>query len=86
MSIKLFTTVKVRAEMVKHYKEGRMLTWDPEVAYSAWEKMKLLYSDSKGEEDQEAVEQVSQGHPNRVGEGASGSRGDMEEDFLGEAE
>ena len=71
MSIKLFTTVKVRVEMVKDYKEGMMSTWDLEVAYSTWEKMKLLYSDSEGNEDQEVVEQVSQGRPNKVGEGAS---------------
>lgn len=67
MSIKLFTMEKVRAEMVKDYKEGRMSTWDPEASYSAWEKMKLLYSNSEGEEDQEAVEQVSQDRPSRTG-------------------
>ena len=34
-SIKLFTIVKVRAEMLKDYKEGKMSTWDPDVAFLA---------------------------------------------------
>ena len=52
-SMKLYTTVKVRAEMTKEYSEGKATTWDPAAASSAWEEMKLLYSDSKGEDDQD---------------------------------
>ena len=78
--------VKVRAEMVKDYKEGRASTWDPEAAYSAWEKIKLLYTDSEGEEDQKAVEQVSQGCLSGVREGASRSGGVTEEVFVEKVE
>ena len=35
MSMNLFTTVKVRAEMVKDYTKGRMSAWNPEAAFSA---------------------------------------------------
>ena len=51
-SMKLFTTVKVRAEMMKEFSEGRATDWDPVAAASAWEEMKLLYSDSEGEDEQ----------------------------------
>ena len=61
MSIKLFTMVKVRVEMVKDYMEGKMSTWDPKANFSAWNKMKLLYSDCEGEEDQIMAEQAGLG-------------------------
>ena len=51
MSMKLFTTVKIRAEMVKEFSEGKTTAWDLEAASKAWEEMKLLYSDSEGEEE-----------------------------------
>ena len=51
-SMKLFTTVKIRAEMTKEYSEGKVANWDLAAASSAWEEMKLLYSDSEGEDDQ----------------------------------
>ena len=51
-SMKLFTTVKVRAEIMKEFSEGRATDWDPVAATSAWEEMKLLYSDSEGEDEQ----------------------------------
>ena len=54
--MKLFTTVKVRAEMLKEYTKGKFFAWDPEDAFSTWEQMKLLYSDSEGEEEQQAGE------------------------------
>ena len=34
-SMKLFTTVKVRAEMTKKYSKGKALSWDPVTASSA---------------------------------------------------
>ena len=63
MSMKLFTIVT----------EGRMLAWDPEATFSTWEKMKLLYSDSKGEKDQEMAKQAgpSQSGPSGSGNGES---------------
>ena len=51
-SIKLFTTVKVRAELLKEYTEGRISSWDTKVTFSAWKKMKTLYSESEEEGDQ----------------------------------
>ena len=56
-SMKLFTTVKVRAEMMKEFSEGKATGWDPIAASSAWEEMKLLYSDSDGE-DEQAIEEA----------------------------
>ena len=53
-SMKLFTTVKVRVEMTKEYSEGKAVNWDLAAASSAWDKMKLLYSDLEGEDDQGA--------------------------------
>ena len=50
-SMKLFTTVKVRAKMVKEFSEGKATAWDLAAASSAWEEMKLLYSDSEGEDE-----------------------------------
>jgi len=50
-SIKLFTTVKVRAKKTKEFSEGKATDWDPAAAASAWEEIKLLYSDSEGEEE-----------------------------------
>ena len=44
-SMKLFTTVKIRAEMVKEFSEGKA------TASSAWEEIKLLYSDLEGEDE-----------------------------------
>ena len=38
--------------MVKEFSEGKATTWDLEAASKAWEEMKLLYSDSEGEEEQ----------------------------------
>ena len=38
ISIELFTTIKVRAKMLKEYTEGKNYSWDPEAALSAWEK------------------------------------------------
>ena len=35
-SIKLFTTVKVYTEILKEYSEGKISSWDPEVAFAAW--------------------------------------------------
>ena len=55
-SMKLFTTVKIRAEMVKEFSEGKAAAWDLEVASKAWEEMKLLYSDSEGEDEQATEE------------------------------
>ena len=55
-SMKLFTTVKVRAEMLKEYTKGKFFAWDPEDAFSTWEQMKLLYSDSEVGEAQQAGE------------------------------
>ena len=68
MSMKLFTTVKVRAEMIKDFLEGKMSTWDPVAASSAWEEIKLLYSDSEGEDDQHMEERagLSQGDLSRA--------------------
>ena len=57
-SIRLSTIVKIRAKMLKDYTEGKMSTWDLEVAFLAWEKMKVLYSDSEGEEDHQVVKQA----------------------------
>ena len=51
-SMKLFTTMKVRVEMTKEYSDGMATNWDLAAASSAWEEMKLLYSDSEGEDDQ----------------------------------
>ena len=84
MSIKLFTTVKVRVEMVKEYKEGKLLDWDPKAAFSAWEKMKLLYSDSEGEEDQEMAERVDHGQsgPSGAEDLASGFGADAREEVV----
>ena len=66
-SMKLFTTVKVRTEMLKEYKEGQFSTWDPEAAFSAWEQMKLLYYDSKGEEEQQVDEPAGSSRVNPSG-------------------
>ena len=49
-SMKLFTTVKVRAEITRDFSEGKASTWDLAAASLAWEEMKLLYSDSEGED------------------------------------
>ena len=75
-SIELFTTVKVHAEMLKEYTEGKISSWDSEVAFSAWEKMKTLYSESNGEGEQQEVEPVV---PSRPRDGAYGSRAANEE-------
>ena len=84
MSIKLFTTVKVRAEMVKEFKEGKTSDWDPEAAFSAWEKMKLLYLDFEGEEDQEMAERADCGQSGPSGAEylASGSGAAAGEDVV----
>ena len=60
-SMKLFTMVKIRAEMVKEFSEGKATAWDLEAASSAWEEMKLLYSDSEGE-DEHATEDAGPSH------------------------
>ena len=52
MSIELFTIVKVRVEMLKEYTEDKISSWDPDVAFSAWEKMKTLYLESDGDGEQ----------------------------------
>ena len=42
--------------MKKEYSEGKASSWDPVAASSAWEEMKLLYSDSEGEDEQNVEE------------------------------
>ena len=39
--------------MTKEYSKGKSSTWDSIATSSAWEEMKLLYSDSEGEADQD---------------------------------
>ena len=61
--------------MLTAYIEGRISYWDAEAAFSAWEKMKTLYSESNGEGEQQEIELVM---PNRselsgLRDGASGS-------------
>ena len=75
-SIKLFTTVKVHAEMLKEYIEGKISTWDLEAAFSAWEKMKALYLDSEKEKDRLVVKPAgpSGSDPSGPRDGASGSK------------
>ena len=38
--------------MTKEYSEGMATNWDPATAFSAWEEIKLLYSDLDREDDQ----------------------------------
>ena len=80
-SMKLFTTVKVQAEMARDYSEGKASSWDLVAASSAWEEMKLLYSDSKGEDDQNVEEDVGSSRVSLSGtQGAiAGSRAGGEE-------
>ena len=66
-SMKLFTTVKVRAEMMKEFSEGKATGWDLAAASSAWEEMKLLYSDSEGE-DEHATEDAEPSQPSPRGD------------------
>ena len=75
ISIKLFTTVKVYAEMLKEYAEGRISSWDLKAAFIAWKKMKTLYLESNGEGEQQEVEPVgpSRSEPSKPRDGASGS-------------
>ena len=54
--MKLFTIVKVQAEMMREYSEGKASFWDPVAASLAWEEMKLLYSNSEGEDEQNVEE------------------------------
>ena len=53
--------------MVKEFSEGKATAWDLAAASSAWEEMKLLYSDSEGE-DEHATEDAgpSQTSPHRT--------------------
>ena len=80
-SIELFTTVKVCAEMLKEYIEGRISSWDTEVAFSTWEKMKTFYSESDEEGDQQEVEPInsSESDPSGPRDGAFGSKAAQEE-------
>ena len=66
-SMKLFTTVKVRAEMMKEFSEGKATGWDLAAASLAWEEMKLLYSDSEGE-DEQATEDAGHSQPSPRGD------------------
>ena len=78
-SMKLFTTMKVRAEMMKEFSEGRATNWDPVAASSAWEEMKFLYSDSEGE-DEQATEDVGPSQPSSRGtQGEATELGDATE-------
>ena len=47
-SIEMYTTVKVRAEMLKEYTKGKSSSLDSKAAFKDREKMKMLYSESKG--------------------------------------
>ena len=59
-SMKLFTTMKVRAEMTRDFSEGKASTWDLAAASSAWEEMKLFFSDLEGKDAQNVEEDVGQ--------------------------
>ena len=60
--VKDAVAVKITPEMLKEYTKGKFSTWDPEGAFSAWEQMKLLYSDSEEEEEQQADEPTGSSH------------------------
>ena len=85
-SIKMYTMVKVRVEMLKEYTKGKTSSWDPEVAFKAWEKMNTLYSEFEGEDELQEVGSVepngtSGKEPSRQKDGTSRSRV-VEENFV----
>ena len=55
-SIEMFTTVKVHVEIMKEFTKGKSSSWDPELDFQYWEKMKTLYLESKEEEDELVME------------------------------
>ena len=62
--------------MTKEFSEGKAANWDLAVASSAWEEMKLLYSDSEGE-DEQATEEVGPSQPSPRGtQGEAAELGD----------
>ena len=50
--------------MMKEFSEGKATGWDPAAASSAWEEMKLLYTDSEGE-DEQATEEAGPSQPSQ---------------------
>ena len=79
MSMKLFTTVKIRAEMVKEFSEGKATAQDLEAASTAWEEMKLLYSDSEGEEEHATEDPGPSQIPSHGAPGEEAEFGDVAE-------
>ena len=47
-SIEMFTTVKVRTEVIQEYVDGKSSSWNLEADFKSWEKMKK-------EEDEESI-------------------------------
>ena len=66
-------TVKVRAEMMKEFTEGKTSSWDPEAEFKSWEKMKTLYSKFEGKDEPQAVAFVKPTEPSKEKGGASRS-------------
>ena len=42
-SIEMFNTIKVCAELLREFIDGKSSSWNPEAKFIAWEKMKTLY-------------------------------------------
>ena len=49
-SIETFTSMKVRAEIMKEFKDGKSSSSDPEADFMYWEQIKTFYSESEEEE------------------------------------
>ena len=62
-SIKMYTTVKVRAEIMKKFAKGKTSSWNPEAAFKSSEKMKTLYSESEEEDELQSVAFVGNNEP-----------------------
>ena len=84
-SMKMYTTVKIYAEMKRQFLDGKASSWDTKASFKSWEKMKTLYSKSEGEnEHQEASVEptgTSGNDPSGQKDGSSGS-GVVEEEVV----